>query len=32
MDANNLRVKSREVHDFQLWAGDGYGDGHAARH
>jgi hypothetical protein len=24
MDANNLAVKSREVHDFQLWAGDGY--------
>jgi hypothetical protein len=24
MDANNLRVKSREVHDYQLWAADGY--------
>jgi hypothetical protein len=24
MDANNLRTKSREVHDFQLWAGDAY--------
>jgi hypothetical protein len=24
MQANNLTVKSREVHDFQLWAADGY--------
>jgi hypothetical protein len=24
MDANKLRTKSREVHDFQLWAGDAY--------